>query len=901
VTVSPGTRLGPYEVTASIGRGGMGEVYRAIDTRLDRSVAIKLVGGSLACIDEDATLEQEARAAAMLNHPHICALHDVCRENGTPFLVMEYVDGETLAARLARGPVPVREAIRIAIQIGEALDHAHRSGVIHRDLKPANIMLTRSGVKVLDFGLATLRRSAAVPVPLDRTPLVKSALVSEQLLLGTVYYMAPERLEGSDGDAASDVFALGVVMYEMVTGRRPFESGSPAGVIAAILRSEPPPPSAIQPEVPPAVDWVIQKALAKQPTARWRAAGDIVEILRWLAAAVTAVTAVTVPGCSQAPQSSVTVPGCSQAPRSSASAVAASVALLLAVGSVFAIGARLPTATPGPSLTFSISPPVNGGFTPTPSSVQTPQFALSPDGRRLTFVAAIAHDPPQLWIRALDSLTPEPLAGTHGAEYPFWSPDGESIGFFADGQLKRIDLAGGPARVLAPAAHGRGGAWSPSGDILFAPATNDGIYRVPSAGGTPVRVTHVDPAHHEASHRWPQLLPDDRHFLYFVQSAAPAAHGIDIADLRGTESRRLLTSPLSATYVAPDHLLFVADDALMVQSFDWKQQRLVGDAMPLVAPIARSSNFGAAVSASRTGLLAYTTGASNAELTWMGRDGRRTGSVATPAEYVDFRLSPDGRELAVGEVDAQSHRPDLRVLDLTRGANLRLTSDPATDASPVWSPDGTRIVYRSNPNGVHDIYEKPANGAAAAKLLLQGPNAKYPTDWTPDGRSIVYHTYDPKTGADIWIGAADGSQVRPLVRTPFDELQGQMSRDGRWLAYTALESGAPEVYISSLTDADTRWQVSAGGGADPRWRADTRELFYISADSWLTVIGFAGGHPAAPRKLFQVRVAPPTNPYLSNYDVTADGQRFLVKLPIHDVTSSPIHVVTNWTNAKRGN
>ena len=434
MTLSPGAKLGPYEITAPVGQGGMGEVYRARDTRIDRTVALKILAGTLSSIDHRASLEREARFVASLNHPHICALHDVSREKETPFLVMEYVQGETLAARLARGALPPREAIRYSIQIGEALDHAHRHGVVHRDLKPANIMLTKTGVKVLDFGLAALRTAAPIEVPLDRTPVAGERLTSEQALLGTVQYMAPERLEGRDADVASDLFAFGAVMYEMATGRRAFDSTSAAGVIAAVLQTDPPPPSSIEPAVPATLEWVIQKALAKNPEARWQAAGDIVEILRWMARAPGVAAA----GASR--RSDGWLPGSASSRRCSR----------LSALSARIVSSR-PRPPPEPSLMFSIDPPATGGFTPTTSSVQSPQFALSPDGRRLVFVASIGHEPPQLWLRELHALNPEPVAGTQGAEYPFWSPDSASLGFFANGSLKRIDLAGGPARVLAPA------------------------------------------------------------------------------------------------------------------------------------------------------------------------------------------------------------------------------------------------------------------------------------------------------------------------------------------------------------------------------------------------------------------------------------------------------------------
>jgi len=858
----------------------MGEVYKAHDTRLDRTVALKVMGAALADIDHGAMLEQEARAVAALNHPHICALHDVGREQNTAFLVMEYVKGETLASRLSGGPLPIRDVVRFGIQIAEALDHAHRQGVIHRDLKPANIMLTTSGVKVLDFGLATLRAAAPLQMPLEGTPTVKHPLTSERALLGTIQYISPERLEGREADASSDLFAFGAVMYEMTTGRRPFDSPSPAGVIAAIMNSDPPRPSALRPDVPAPLEWLIQKALAKNPDARWQAAGDVVEVLRWIARGIE-------PGVRRR--------------RPLRSAVPLAAALVLVAGAAFlAVVRPFPAAHTEPAtLTFSIAPPDGGGFTPTPSSVPTPQFALSPNGRRLAFVASLAHEPAQLWLRALDSLIPEPLAGTNGAEYPFWSPDSASIGFFANGMLKRIDLAGGPARVLASAPFGRGGTWSRSGIILFAPNTQGGVYRVPANGGEATLLTHVDAAAHEASHRWPQFLPDDRHFLYFVQSTPPQAHGVCVADLDGSPPRKLLTSGLSASFVPPDHLLYVADDALMATTFDAATQRAVGDSFPVVSSIAGSSNFFAAVSASSTGLLAYASSSGSSALTWYDRTGRASGSVGPPGEYVDFRLSPRSDQLAVAEVEPQTHRPDIRVMDLMRGAKLRLTSEAATDASPVWSPDAARIVFRSNPEGLHDLYLKPANGAGERALLLKTSNAKYPTDWTSDGRTIVYHTDQRGTGIDIWTVGADGSHPTPLVQTPFDEVQGQVSRNGRWIAYTSLETGRPEVYIRSMTDPGVRWQVSADGGTDPRWRADARELFYLSLDSWVTAVGFAGERATAPHRLFPVRVAPPGDPYLSNYDVTADGQRFLVKVPVRDVTSTPIHIVTNWLAASK--
>jgi eukaryotic-like serine/threonine-protein kinase len=878
--LSPGAKLGPYEITAPVGAGGMGEVYRARDTRIDRTVALKILGGGVSSVESRLNLEREARFVAALNHPHICALHDVSREKETPFLVMEFVQGETLAARLERGPLPVREAITYSIQIGEALDHAHRLGVLHRDLKPANIMLTKAGVKVLDFGLATLRSAAPADVALDRTPTASQQILSEQGLLGTVHYLAPERLEGREADVASDLFAFGAVMYEMATGRRAFTGGSAAAVIAAVLHTDPPSPSSIEPAVPSNFEWIIQKALAKNPEARWQAAGDMVEVLRWAARGPASAD-------SGRPGTRSWLP------------YAGGLALIAAL----AFGAyRLsrPADVAPPQLMFSIYPPAAGAFTPTTSSVQSPQFALSPNGRRLVFVATTALQAPQLWLRELDALNAEPISGTEGAEYPFWSPDSQSLGFFADGSLKRLDLDAGPTRTLAPAAFGRGGAWSRGDVILFAPNTQGPLYRIDASGGEAVPLTTVQSGAGEASHRWPQFLPDDRHFLFFVQGTTPQSHGINVGSLDGAPARRVRGAPLSATFASPDQLLFVLDETLFSARFDWKEGKLEGEPAPIVSPVAGSSSFYAAFSASDDGLLVYASSETTAELTWVDRAGKPLGTVLPPAQYADFRLSPNGEQLAVAEVDRQTHRPDLGVLDLKRGAKLRITYDAATDASPVWSPDGQRIVFRSNRTGVHDLYERAANGTGQSTLLLSTGNAKYPTGWTADGKAIVFHTYDSaRGGGDVWMIGADGSRPAPLLNSTFDEVQAQLSSDGLWLAYTSFESGHAEVHVRSVTDPRRRWQVSAGGGSDPRWRGDGRELFYVSADSRMTVVDFSTGAPSAPKPLFPVRVVAPGRPYLSNYDVTADGERFLVKVPVHDMTSAPLHVLTNWRHQTR--
>jgi Tol biopolymer transport system component len=574
-------------------------------------------------------------------------------------------------------------------------------------------------------------------------------------------------------------------------------------------------------------------------------------------------------------------------------------AALLGIAAWSAWRAFRPVEPSGQSLMFSIYPPPTGGFTPTTSSVQTPQFALSPNGRHLAFVASVAHDPSQIWLRDLNALTAQPVAGTAGAEYPFWSPDSRSLAFFANGSLKRIDLSGGPARVVAPAIHGRGGAWSRNDVIIFAPNTQSGLFRVAASGGDPEPLTSLDAGAGDASHRWPQFLPDDRHFLYFVQTTTAAGHSIQVGDLDKSPPRRVRGSPLSASFVAPDHLLFIQDDALLAARFDWKNATIRGEAVPVAQSVAGSSSFYGAFSASDTGLLVYASSEASAELTWLDRAGQRLSSVRPPAQYADFRLSPGDQQLAIAEVDPQTHRPDIRVLDLKRGSTVRVTYDAATDASPVWSPDGQHLVFRSNRSGVHDLYERLANGTGQSTLLLRSGNAKYPTDWSPDGSTILFHTYAAATGSDVWTMNADGSSPQPILNGSYDEMQAQLSRDGKWIAYTSFETGHAEVYARSVADVQRRWQMSAGGGTDPRWRGDGGELFYISADAKLTAVDFTASGPGTPRPLFAVRVIPPGMPYLSNYDVTADGQRFLFKLPVHDLTSAPVHVITNWQAESR--
>ena len=524
-------------------------------------------------------------------------------------------------------------------------------------------------------------------------------------------------------------------------------------------------------------------------------------------------------------------------------------------------------------------------------------------GRRRVAFVATRGGITEIWVREFDSLVPRSIPGTEEAAYPFWLPDGRSIGFFTPGFLKRIDLQGGPARVLATVPDGRGGAWNTDGTILFSPHTQAGLSRVPASGGEVTPVTRLDSAAHQVSHRWPQFLADSRHFIYFVQSTAPTHQGIYLGAL-GTETAILLTTSELSAAVASDHLLYVLDDALVARQLDTEKGQLLGEPVPVVERVSGSSSFYAAFSVAQTGLIAYSSSSDISELVWFERNGRRGNTIGAPAEYVDFRLSPDARQLAVAEVDPRRPRPDIRVMDLVRGAKQRLTAHNATDASPVWSRDGTRMVFRSNRRGAHDLFLRASQAVGEDSLLIESAVGKYPTDWTPDGKAIIYHSSAAGTGSDIWLLPVGGGSPVPLVQTPFTELHGHMSPDSRWIAYSSLETGAPEVYLRSVGTPALRWQVSTSGGSDPRWRRDGRELFFLSTDGWLMSVPVGSSDSpvsSAPQRLLQtpaanIGVGSPS--LYSNYDVTADGKRFVVKIPVSDPGSQAIHVFSDWTRSE---
>ncbi|HEY6064806.1 MAG TPA: protein kinase, partial [Thermoanaerobaculia bacterium] len=732
MSLSPGARLGPYEILSPIGAGGMGEVYRARDTRLDRTVAVKVLPSHMSSSPEvRQRFEREARTISQLSHPHVCALYDVGQESGTEYLVMEYIEGQTLTDRLAKGALPLDQLLRYGIQIADALDRAHRQGIVHRDLKPGNIMLTKSGVKLLDFGLAKVM--APVPRPGSATSLPTDLgdpeLTREGMILGTYQYMAPEQLEGREADARSDIFAFGAVLFEMATGQKAFSGRSQASLIAAILEHEPPSIATLRPTMPPALDRVVQTCLAKDPEERWQNAHDLRRELSWIAEAspATGVTGAVRP----LPRKRAWLPW---------ALTAVAVLGAVAAGAIALRYSRRATTLERP-MRYSI-------VLPEKSALRS--AVLSPDGTKVVFVARDAPGRNLLWTRSLDSLAVQPLPNTENPSFPFWAPDSRQVGFFADGKLKRISISGGSPQTLCDAPINRGGTWSRQGVILFTTVPDGPLFRVPASGGVPAQVTRFDPARGETSHRWPFFLPDGRRFLYLVASFGSGEErdrmGIYLGSLDSKEETFLVATKSSMAFAPPGYLLFRREKSLVAQPFDGR--RLTGDPVSVAEQVQYFPQTANTVfSVSENGLLLYQAESASAlsKLVWLDRSGREIGSVGSPANQANPRISPDGKRIAVDIVDDQTGNMDIWVYNASGGVASRLTSDAAIDGDPVWSPDGSRIGFMSLRRGRPDVYERDSSGAGGDNLILQDDRAKYTTDWSPDGRFILYRVTDAKS------------------------------------------------------------------------------------------------------------------------------------------------------------
>jgi serine/threonine protein kinase len=883
--LAKGTKLGPYEIQSPLGAGGMGEVYRARDTRLERTVAVKILPSHLSDIPEaKQRFDREARAISSLSHPNICHLYDVGSQDGTDYLVMEFLEGETLADRLLKGPLPSEQVLKWGIEICDGLEKAHRSGVVHRDLKPGNIMLTKAGAKLMDFGLAKETMSPS----LDASALTAGAsgqpLTEKGTIVGTFQYMSPEQLQGHEADARSDIFALGAVLYEMTTGKRAFPGKSQISVASAILEKDPEPITASQPLAPPALDHLARTCLAKDPDERFQTAHDVKLQLKWIAAG--------------APQ--LATPAI-RPNRERWIWISALVLLWAVLAAVY-----FRTSPNHPQPTWShILPPENTSFAYFAGPV-----AVSHDGRALTFVATSSEGQDMVWVRPLGELKAQALAGTEGGSNPFWSPDDRSIGFFAGGKLKTTEAGGGPVVTICDAAASRGGTWSQSGVILFA-VTWGVLHRVPSSGGTPDAVTTLDRSRGELSHLWPYFLPDGHHFFYFAANfsgGSAESASVYLADLGSKESKLLFHARSNAVYT-PGYILFVRDRTLMAQPFDERRLEIRGQPFPIAEQVQYDELVWRGVfSSSFNGVLAYQGGntGANSRLVMFDRTGKELKTIGALGDFIGHKISPNGQQLAVSVLDASVRNYKMWLYDLSREKQTRLTFGPGRTTFPVWSPDGSRIGFASNQTGLYQLVEKRSDGTGSEEPILESDVSKYPTAWSADGRFITYNTTSPgQYATELWILPLFGERKPyPFLRGSFDVGQGRFSPDGRWLAYSSDESGRGEVYVTPFPRGGSKFQVSAAGGSIPRWRRDGKELFYLAADSELMAAEVDGSgssfQVAAVRPLFHVLLKTgiarldlsPTSDQIG-YDAGPDGKWFVVNAPPIG-NPPPITLITNW-------
>jgi Tol biopolymer transport system component len=905
--LAAGTRLGPYEIRAPLGAGGMGEVYRARDTRLDREVAVKvMIGGAATTPESRARFEREARAVSALNHPNISTLHDIGRHE-TPqgpvdYLVMELIEGETLAHRLARGPLPLEETLRVAVPIADALDRAHRTGIVHRDLKPGNIMLSKAGPKLLDFGLARPGGPAPDGGGLSQSPTMTRALTKEGAIIGTFQYMSPEQLEGKDADARSDLFAFGATLYEMATGRKAFDGTSPASLIAAIMNARPDPLRTHQPLAPAAFERVVATCLARDPDDRWQSAGDLKRELQWIAGG-GADAAATEAGFAAA------------AARRAGGRVHLvwAAALLLSVGlaAVAAIALLRPAPGPGgaPLLRAAIAPPVGARFNIVGDVAGPP--ALSPDGRRVVF-AAIDTAGNRLWVRPLDALEARALPGTEGAMYPFWSPDGRSVAFFTIDKVKRIDVDGGAVYTICSTGSPRGGAWAPDGTIIFPPAFDSALVRVPAGGGTPQPLTTLAAGEH-TTHRWPQFLPDGRRFIFLAahhEKPDSEDNGIYLGSLDGGGPQRLVPSKSSAAY-ADGLLFYVQGNALVAQPFDAAAGRIAGPAVPTAERVQLDRTTWRGV---------FSVGASAHALVYMpaaGKVGTRiivydldsagAATVADETSLLSLDLAPDGRRLAVETQDGP--RSDIWIYDLVDHSRSRLTFDPMDESAATWAGGEGRIVFGANrPDGRYRVYEKSAGGGAET-LLFEWDEDVYPSDISADGRFLLFHKgpFASRQATDLYLLDLRGTKTPiPFATSSYEEADGQFSPDARWIAYTSTQSGQEEIYVAPRPDPAAapaggaasrgQWQVSSGGGSVPRWTRDGRTIFWRRSDNTTFARTEVNGRGATfivgPTRDLPFRAY--QNWGSMSYDISADGRRLVVASPGGDGAQT-MALVSDWS------
>jgi len=893
MTLAAGTKLGRYEIRSKIGEGGMGEVYLARDTQLGRDVAVKVLPSSYS--DDKERLhrfEQEACAASALNHPNILSIYDVGTHDGAPYVVSELLKGQTLRQRISGVALSQRRTIDLALQFAHGLAAAHEKGIVHRDLKPDNLFITNDGrVKILDFGLAKL--TGAGNTELSQTSIPTRRVDTDPgKVMGTIGYMSPEQLKGREVDQRSDIFSFGAILYEMLSGRRAFHGESAAETMSAILKEDPTDLSETNQRISPALERLVNHCLEKNPEERFHSASDLAFALEALSGSSSGATQ------TQTEMVSATTQRWIRRHPVAGWIVAASVLLLAALAFIFVYFRRAPTAEATEATRFTIPLPEK--------AVTIGPPVISPDGRRLIFRLTTEDGKEFLWMRPLASLDARPLAGTESGIQPFWSPDGRSIAFFSGGKLKRLDLSASAPQTLCDAPSNVSGTWGRSGLIVFSRGVNDGIYRVPATGGTPERVTQVDASRNELEHTWPVFLPDGRHFLYLARNAQPENSAIYVGSLDSKETKRLVQAHSSVDYAPPGYLLFARENTLVAQGFDIAKLELKGDAFPIAEQVPRNPQNGRAMfSVSENGVLALRSGGLvQNQLIWFDRAGKQLGEVTSPSSYSSPALSADEKRLAVRRADYQTNNPDIWLIDLERGVPIRFTTDPAIDSFPAWSRDGSRIAFISTRNGLTSIYQKPSSGAGAEEALITSAEPKYNPEWSPDGRFILYAQTNATTNVDLLLLPLSGERKpQPFLQTNFIEAQGRFSPDGRWVAYISNETGQFEVYVQSFPATSGKVAISTGGGSQPQWRRDGRELYYYTPDRKLMAVDvYAEGSTfkvGVPRSLFNIRVVGagidqgfPGNGY---YAPAGDGKRFLIATSPEGSEHQQINIVLNWT------
>jgi eukaryotic-like serine/threonine-protein kinase len=900
-----GQTVSHYRILEKLGEGGMGIVYKARDTKLDRDIALKFLPLELTK-DPNARerFVHEAKAASALSHPNVCTIHDIQEHESSQgdkqmFIVMDLVDGQTL--RQKKDSISFKQAIDIGIQVADGLAAAHEKGIVHRDIKPENIMIRKDGIaQIMDFGLAKLRGNV-------------TRLTKEGSTVGTAGYMSPEQVQGQDADHRSDIFSFGVLLYELLAGQLPFRGVHETALAYEIVNVDPPPMSSIKPEIEPNLDAIVLECLEKDPRERTQSIAQVAldlkrykrESSRQRVSRVTAARPIVKP-------SEGSTQPCESSEPSQGYRLAWIVAALFFFISTVTFGVlyfKRPSIEVQTIKSY-ILPPEKLSFAIQSSGVGEGHLALSPDGSMLAFVAADSAGKTHLMVRVLNALSAKDLPTTEGAFYPFWSPDNRYIGFFQSGKMKKIEASGGPSVTICDASDGRGGSWNQDGVIIFSPNAAAPIYQVPAAGGTATAVTKLDTSRRESSHRWSHFLPNGKHFLYFSRYSFGGVEREEdacvVASLDGKVNKRLMPAKGNVVY-ASGYLIYLREKTLMAQPFDVDKLETSGDAIPIAESVEYDLGFNRAVfSVSQNGMLVYPASSiqSGFQLEWFDRLGKSLGKIAEPALYNSVAISPDGKKLAF-DVN-QSQNMDIWIYDIARALPTKFTFDSFADQYPVWSPDGNHIVFCSDRRGYLDLYQKTTSGAGVEEVLLQSLDQKFPLDWSTDGKFILYAAYESKGMGDLWILPLAGDR-KPFsfLQTEFEEYLGQFSPDMRWISYGSNESGVWELYVRPFIGEDRKpimnetrkWQVSTNGISPnhiSRWNQNGNEIFYFTNDNKMMVAEIkARGSTfdvGAVRQLFEVKM----KGIVSFYDVTADGQKFLMGIPVGGQSAPPLSLVTNW-------